>query len=82
MVQWINVLQNNSFINPTQLPLLCEKTGAIALAQPGLMAGWLSSRLSGRRMLVHLEIFKSTYIATYWMKHWKFSGVQKGTVSL
>ena len=40
MSQWINILLNNSFVNLMQLPLLCEKTGAIALAQPGLTAGW------------------------------------------
>ena len=39
MAQWINTFQNNSFVNPTRLPLLCENTGAIALAQLGLMAG-------------------------------------------
>ena len=44
MVQWVSILQNNSFINPMQLPLLCEKTGAIALAQPGLITGWQSGR--------------------------------------
>ena len=36
MVQWINVIQNNSFVNPTQLPLL--KTGALAIVEPGIMA--------------------------------------------
>ena len=39
MAQWINVLQNNGFINPTQLLLLCEKTGALAIVEPGLTAG-------------------------------------------
>ena len=41
MAQWINVLQNNSYINLLQLriPFLYEKTGAGALAQPGHMAG-------------------------------------------
>ena len=41
MVQWINVLQNNCFVNPTWLPLLCEKTGALAIVElePGLTAG-------------------------------------------
>ena len=42
MAQWINVHQNSSFVNPIQLPLLCEKTRAIALVQPGLTAGWLA----------------------------------------
>ena len=41
MAQLINILGNNSFINPTRLSLLCEKTKAVALAQLGLMAGSL-----------------------------------------
>ena len=40
MAQWINVLWNSSFVNPTQLPLLCEKTGALAIVELGLTAGW------------------------------------------
>ena len=36
MALWINFLWNNSFVNPTQLPLLCEKTGAL---DKGLKAG-------------------------------------------
>ena len=39
MAQWINVLWNNSFVNPTQLPLFCEKSGALAIVEPGLTAG-------------------------------------------
>ena len=45
MAQWINVLRNNGFVNPTRLPLLCEKTGALAIVEPGLTAG----RPLGRR---------------------------------
>ena len=44
MVQWINVLRNNGFVNPTRLPLLCEKTGALAIVELGLMAGWQAVR--------------------------------------
>ena len=33
MVHWINVLRNNSFVNPTRLPLLCEKAGALTLVE-------------------------------------------------
>ena len=44
MVRWINVLRNNDFINPTQLPLLCEKTGALAVVEPGLIAGRQAGR--------------------------------------
>ena len=36
MAQWINNLWNNGFVNPKQLPLLCEKTGALAIVEPGL----------------------------------------------
>ena len=54
MVQWINVLRNNSFINLTQLPLLCTNSRAIALAEPGLMAGWLA----GRQNVGKFQIFK------------------------
>ena len=39
MVRWINVLRNNGLVNPTRLLLLCEKTGALAIVKPGLMAG-------------------------------------------
>ena len=42
MAQWVNRLQNNIFVNTLPLPLLCEISGALHLAQPGLMAGWLA----------------------------------------
>ena len=44
MAQWINVIRNNNFVNPTRLPLLCRNYRAVALAEPGLMAGWLADR--------------------------------------
>ena len=62
MVQWINVFQNNSFINPTRLPLLCRNSRAIALAESGLMAGWLAGWLvdwlADRRNAGKFQIFK------------------------
>ena len=39
MAQHINILLNNSFVNLMQLPLLCEKTGALAIVELGLTAG-------------------------------------------
>ena len=49
MAQWINVLWNKSFVNSTRLPLLCRNFRAVALAEPGLMAGWLAAGwLAGR----------------------------------
>ena len=48
MAQWINLYRNNSFVNRRRLSLLCEKSGAVALAQPGLTAGWPAGRPAGR----------------------------------
>ena len=47
MAQWVNRLRNNIFVNPLPLPLLCESSGALNLAQPGLTAGWLAGMLAG-----------------------------------
>ena len=44
MVQWVNRLQIKIFVNPPPLPLLCEISGALHLAQPGLTAGWQAGR--------------------------------------
>ena len=54
MAQWINVLRNNDFVNPTRLPLLCEKTGALAIVEPGLTA----RRPLGRRKCCKVRKFK------------------------
>ena len=42
MAQWVSCLRNKIFVNPPPLPLLCEISGALHLAQPGLTAGWLA----------------------------------------
>ena len=47
MAQWVNCLRNNIFVNAPPLPLLCEISGALHLAQPGRTAGWPSIRPSG-----------------------------------
>ena len=44
MAQWVNCLWNNSLVNPAPLSLLCEISGALHLAQPGLTAGWQAGR--------------------------------------
>ena len=62
MVQWINVFQNNSFVNPTRLPLLCRNSRAVALAEPGLTAGWLADRRNGRKF----QIFKIHYRSNFY----------------
>ena len=45
MAQWVNRLRNNIFVNSPPLPLSCEISGALHLAQPGLTVG----RQAGRR---------------------------------
>ena len=61
MAQWVNRLRNNIFVNPPPLPLSCEISGALHLAQPGLTAGWLAGRQAGRladKIQADFEIFK------------------------
>ena len=52
MAQWVNRLRNKIFVKPPPLPLLCEISGALHLAQPGLTAGWLADEIQ-----VNFEIF-------------------------
>ena len=65
MAQWVNHLRNNIFVNPPPLPLSCEISGALHLAQPGLtagrLAGWQAGRQAGRQadeIQVNFENFK------------------------
>ena len=44
MAQWTNLQRNNGFVNPTPFPMLCEKSGALHLAEPGLTAGRQAGR--------------------------------------
>ena len=37
-------LRNKIFVNAPPLPLLCEISGALHLAQPGLTADWQAGR--------------------------------------
>ena len=46
MAEWVNRIRNNVFVNPPPLLLLCEISGALHLAQPGLTAG---RQVAGRR---------------------------------
>ena len=53
MAQWVNRLRNKIFVNAPPLPLLCEISGALHLAQPGLTSGRLADEIQ-----VNFEIFK------------------------
>ena len=57
MVQWVNRLWNSTFVNALPLPLLCEISGALHLAQPGLTAGRQAGRLADE-IQVNFKIFK------------------------
>ena len=57
MAQWVNRLWNNIFVNPPPLPLSCEISGALHLAQPGLTAGWQAGWLADK-IQADFEIFK------------------------
>ena len=61
MVQWVNRLWNNIFVNPPPLPLSCEISGALhlAIAQPGLTAGMQAGRLAGRRNTGKFQRFQN-----------------------
>ena len=62
MAQWINVFRNNSFVNPMRLPLLCRNSRAIALAEPGLTAGWQADRQNPDKF----QIFKIHYRSNFY----------------
>ena len=47
MAQWVNRLRNKIFLNAPPLPLLCDISGVLHLAQPGLTAGWQAGWLAG-----------------------------------
>ena len=55
MAQWVNRLRNNIFVNAPPFPLLCEISGALHLAQPGLTAG----RQAGRQNAGEFRNFQS-----------------------
>ena len=59
MAQWVNRFQNNIFINPPPLPLLCEISGALHLVQLGLTAGRQAGWLAGRRNTGEFRNFQS-----------------------
>ena len=52
MAQWVNCLRNNIFINTPPLPLSCEISGALHLAQLDLTAGWQAGLLTKYRHIL------------------------------
>ena len=59
MEQWVNRFRNNIFVNLLSLLLLCEISGALHLAKPGLTAGRLAGRQAGRRNTGEFRKFQS-----------------------
>ena len=56
MVQWIDLHRNNSFVNRTQLPMLCEKSGVMLL----VASGFYDRQASIRRNAGRFENFKNS----------------------
>ena len=59
MAQWINLHQNNLYVNWTRLPLLCEKSGAILLVLVGLTAAWQAGSPADRQSDEIREVLKN-----------------------
>ena len=57
MVQWVNCLWNNIFVNPLPSLLLCEISKALHLVQPSLTAGRQADRLADE-IQVNLKILE------------------------
>ena len=53
MAQWVNRIRNNIFVNPLPLPLSCEISGALHLAQAALTAGRQAGSKQGTASLHH-----------------------------
>jgi len=64
MVQWMNLLWNK-FRKLDAITFLHEKSGAIVLVLPGLMAGWLAVRQAGRQNSTKFKYFKIIYQMKY-----------------
>ena len=73
MEQWVNRLRNNIFVNPPPLPLSCEISGALHLAQPSLTAGRQADEIQ-----VNFENFKICCR----LKYSSFCFVNQDTASL
>ena len=58
MAQWVNRLRNNIFVNPPPLPLLCESSGALHLAQPGLPQAGRQAGRQADKIQMNFKIFK------------------------
>ena len=56
MAQWTNLNRNSIFVNPPPLPVLCEISGPVHLAEPGLTAGWQADEIQ-----VDFENFRIRY---------------------
>ena len=61
MVQWVNCLWNNIFVNLPPLPLLFEISGAVHLVQLGLTASRQVVVRQSDEMQVNSKIFKTNY---------------------
>ena len=66
MTQWINLKQNNSFVNQMRSLLLCEKSGHILLVLVGLIMAGRQAGQQSDKILVDSENFKILYQLHCW----------------
>ena len=57
MAQWVNRHRNNIFVNPPSLPLLCEISGTLHLAQNWVLRQ--AGRQAGRRNTGEVRNFQN-----------------------
>ena len=69
-MQRVNYLSNNIFVNLPPLPLLCEISEVLHVAQPGLMA---SRWEAVRRNTGEFEIFKVDLTNPFQLLFWIFN---------
>ena len=73
MAQWMNIHQDNSFLNQMRLPLFCEISGAVHLAL--VYARWQTDEIQ-----VNFENFRIRYSTDCDIR--LFASFNKGTASL
>ena len=64
MAQWVNRLRNKIFVNLPPLPLLCEISGALHLAQPGLTSilSMVSIKTKKKKVIIYFISWSLLYM--------------------
>ena len=62
MAQWVNRLRNKIFVNLPPLPLLCEISGALHLAQPGLTSILSMVSIKTKKVIIYFISWSLLYM--------------------